>query len=138
MSWDDLPKGCTRPTTIPRPGGEPVKVVSAYALTSARGAELWFADFKLVAGGYRDGHVVARGKQMAVVYTLQGKIERGRYRGKKGTVALGVLGAPAPSPADVLVEKFEDGWICGTILDPDDAKKRAPFAALSSKPRYPD
>jgi hypothetical protein len=139
MGWNDLPKGCTKPTTIPRPGGEPVTVTSAYAITRDGGAELWFADFKIVAGGYRKGHVVARGKQMAVVYTLEGKkVARGRYRGSKGTVALATLGATAPSPADVLVEKVDGGWICGTILDPDDAKKRAPFAAKITKPRYGD
>ncbi len=143
MGWDDLPKGCTKPATIPRPDGTPIAVVSAYAVSRPGRDELWFADFKIVAGGYRKGHVVARGTQMAVVYTLEGKkIERGRYRGMKGsrtaTVALGTLGAPPPSPADVLVEKVEDGWICGTILDPDDAKQRAPFAAKITKPRYGD
>lgn len=139
MGWHDLPKGCTKPATIPRPGGEPLAVVSAYAVTDERGVDLWFADFKLHAGGYRDGHVVARGGQLAVVYRLRGKkIERGRYRGDKGTVALRTLGAPPPSDADVLVEKVEGAWICGTILDPDDPKQRTPFAAAITKPRYAD
>jgi hypothetical protein len=142
MAWHELPKGCTRPSMIPRPGGDPLNVVSAYAVTSARGVDLWFADMKLHAGGYRDGHVVARGAQTAVVYRLRGKVERGRYRGVKGartaTVESRTLGAAAPSPADVLVERVEGAWICGTILDPDDAKKRTPFAAMITKPRYGD
>lgn len=142
MSWSELPKGCTKPQAIPRPGGEPVKIVSAYAVSGARGVDLWFADMKLYAGGYRDGHVVARGSQTAVMYRLGGKVERGRYRGAKGartaTVEVRTLGAPPPSPADVLVEKVEGAWVCGTILDPADPKKRTPFAATITKPRYDD
>jgi hypothetical protein len=141
MSWLDLPKGCTKPSTIPHPSGD-MKVVSAYAVTGARGVDLWFADMKLYAGGYRDGFVVARGPQTAVLYRLGGKVERGRYRGDRGartaTVALRTLGAPSPSDADVLVEKVEGSWLCGTILDPDDPKKRTPFAAMITKPRYAD
>ncbi|MFN0251195.1 MAG: RCC1 domain-containing protein [Kofleriaceae bacterium] len=141
MGWHELPKACTKPATIPHPSGE-VKVVSAYAVTGARGVDLWFADMKLYAGGYRDGFVVARGSQTAVLYRLGGKVERGRYRGDKGartaTVALRTLGAPGPSDADVLVESVEGTWICGTILDPDNPKKRAPFAASITKSRFAD
>ncbi len=142
MSWSDLPKGCTRPTTIPLPKrGSIDRVVSAYAVSREKATELWFADFKLLAGGYRQGHAVARGAQTAVVYTLASKkLERGRYRdgSRTATMRLVTIGAPAAVKADVLVEKVEGGWLCGTILDPDDAKKRAPFAALISKPRYGD
>ena len=142
MTWTDLPKGCTRPTTIPLPTrGSIDRVVSAYAVSRVKATELWFADFKLVAGGYRPGHAVARGTQKAVVYTLASKkLERGRYRdgSRAATMRLGAVGAPSAVKADVLVEKVEGGWICGTILDPDDATKRAPFAALISKPRYGD
>ena len=142
MSWDGLPSGCTKPETIPDPDGEPVPVVSAYAVTSGKTVELWFANMKLYAGGYRDSDVVARGSQRAVVYRLGGEAERGRYRGARGartaTVASRTLGAAAPSPADVLVEKVEGSWICGTILDPGDAKKRTPFAAAFTKPRFDD
>jgi hypothetical protein len=115
--------------------------VSAYAVIGARGAELWFADFQLEPGGYPRGAIVARASQLATVYTLggKGKIDRGRYRGltggRTGAVALATLGAPPTRTADVLVEKLEGGWLCGTILDPDDARQRTPFAARISKPR---
>ena len=140
MSWADLPKGCTRPSLIPGPPAIE-RVVSAYAVSRARATELWFADFELVAGGYRPGFAVARGAQTALVYTLDGaKLARGRYRtgdrGKSASLQLGTGGSQAAKRADVLVEKVVDGWLCGTLLDPDDAAKRTPFAARITKPRY--
>lgn len=148
MDWSGIPEGCKRPTTLAAPDdGAPLDVTSAYALPDARGLVVWFADFQLEPGGYRPGYPVTRGAQRAIALVLgkgKGKrsqaIDRGRYRGSDGARRSELLAHHGRSvdrfAADVLVEKVDRTWICGTLLDPDDPKRRTPFAARLKAPRF--
>ena len=147
MDWSGLPPGCTRPPAIATPDGVKLTVASGYALVHARALTVWFADFALEPGGYRPGYRVTRGDQRALELELRKgsdrtrtqPIDRGRYRaaGPRHAALFAHHGdLREQADADVLIEKVDKAWICGTLLDPKDAKLRTPFAARVQPPRF--
>ena len=135
MSWSDLPATCKRPTTI----AGLRSVASAYAHVEKDGGSLWFADFRLQPGGYRER--VARDGQHAVQLRLTGRggITRGRYQNSGARRAALIVhdetGAQSATPLDLVIESADKTWICGQVLDKDPAK-RQPFAARVAKRSY--
>ena len=147
MDWSGLPAGCTRPREIAAGEDPPIAVASAYALPHAGAWTVWFGDFALEPGGYRPGYPVTRGGQRAVELELRRggdrkrtqPIDRGRYRdaGPRRAILFAHHGdARERHPADVLVEKVDKTWICGTLLNPADPKIRTRFAARLATPRF--